>query len=58
MENHLNSDDSIIYAHMYTLFSTESILNFLYHVINLFDNMFQTQSLMKYMYAYFKHLRL
>ena len=54
----------MLYAHMYALFSTASILNFLYHVINRFDNMFQTQSLMKYimkssfMYAYFKHLQL
>ena len=28
----------MLYAHMYAVFSTESISNFLYHVINPFDN--------------------
>lgn len=38
--------ENMLYAHMYALFSTASVLNFLYHVNNKFD-VFRTQSFMK-----------
>ena len=51
----------MLYAHMYAVFSTASISNFLYPVINPFDNVSNAKlgeiHDNSFLYAYFKHLQ-